>query len=59
MNNNNTRYQQSIAAELIAFKDRIRFFIDDNHWGEDGRYKEIILMNYLRRVLPDNAAVGT
>lgn len=59
MPNNNTRYQQSIAAEFTALKDRVRFFIEDNHWGEDGRYKEIILMNYLRRVLPDNVAVGT
>ncbi|MFF2018909.1 DUF6602 domain-containing protein [Paenibacillus sp. NPDC058177] len=59
MPNNNTRYQQSIAAEFIALKDRVKFFIDDNHWGEDGRYKEIILMNFLRRVLPDNVAVGT
>lgn len=57
--NNNTRYQQSIAAEFVALKDRVRFFIDDNHWGEDGRYKEIILMNYLRRVLPETVAVGT
>lgn len=59
MPNNNIRYQQSIAAEFIALKDRVRFFIEDNHWGEDGRYKEIILMNFLRRVLPDNVAVGT
>jgi hypothetical protein len=59
MPNNNVRYQQSIAAEFIALKDRVRFFIEDNHWGEDGRYKEIILMNFLRRVLPDNIAVGT
>lgn len=59
MPNNNARYQQSIAAEFIAVKDRVKFFIENNHWGEDGRYKEIILMNYLRRVLPDNVAVGT
>ncbi len=59
MPNNKTRYQQSISAEFVALKDRVRFFIEDNHWGEDGRYKEIILMNYLRRVLPDNVAVGT
>lgn len=59
MPNNNTRYQQSIAAEFTALKDRVRFFIENNHWGEDGRYKEIILMNFLRRILPDNVAVGT
>lgn len=52
-------YQQSIAAEFIAIKDRVRFFIDDNHWGEDGRYKEMILINYLKRILPNGVSVGT
>ena len=59
MPNNITSYQQSISAEFLAIKDRVRYFITDNHWGEDGRYKEIIFMNFLRRVLPDNVAVGT
>lgn len=59
MTNNNVRYQRSIASEFLAIKDRVRFFIEDNHWGEDGRYKEVILMNFLRRILPDNVAVGT
>ena len=27
------RYQQSISAEFLAIKDRVRFFIQDNHWG--------------------------
>ncbi|WP_147803332.1 DUF6602 domain-containing protein [Alkalicoccus halolimnae] len=59
MLNNNIRYQQSIAAEFNSIKDRVRFFIEDSHWGEDGRYKELILMNYLKKVLPDNVSVGT
>lgn len=53
------RYQQSIASEFSSIKDRVRFFINDRHWGEDGRYKEIILINYLRRILPNNVSVGT
>lgn len=53
------RYHQSIAYEFSSIKDRVRFFINDRHWGEDGRYKEIILMNYLRRILPGNVSVGT
>lgn len=53
------RYQQSISAEFLAIKDRVRFFIQDNHWGEDGSYKEVILMNYLKRILPNNVSVGT
>lgn len=55
----NTAYQQSIAAEFHAIKDRVRYFIGDRHWGEDGRYKEVILMNFLRRILPNSIAVGT
>lgn len=57
--NGELMYQQSIAAEFIAIKDRVRFFIDDNHWGEDGRYKEVILINYLKRILPNSVSVGT
>lgn len=57
--NNNVRYQQSIAAKFAAIKNQVKFFIADNHWGEDGRYKEIILMNFLREILPNNVGVGT
>lgn len=57
--NGDLLYQQSIAAEFTAIKDRVRFFIDKKHWAEDGRYKEVILMNYLRKILPSNVAVGT
>lgn len=53
------KYQQSIASEFSTIKDRVRFFINDKHWGEDGRYKEIILINYLRKILPSNVSVGT
>lgn len=52
-------YQKSIAAEFKAYEKRVRNLIDDAHWGEEGRYKEIILMNYLKRVLPKNVSVGT
>lgn len=53
------RYQQSIAAEFDAQKDRVRFFIGDKHWGEDGRYKEILLGDFLKSILPANVTVGT
>ena len=56
---NVVEYQQSIAAEFKALKDRVRYFIEDAHWGEDGRYKEIILSNFLKTVLPNNVEVGT
>jgi hypothetical protein len=56
---NIVKYQQSIAAEFSAQRDRVRFFIDDSHWGEDGRYKEILLSDFLRSVVPNNVGVGT
>lgn len=54
-----TAYQKSISNELISIKDRVRNFIDDRHWGEDGRYKEIILSHALRQHLPESVSVGT
>jgi hypothetical protein len=53
------KYQQSIAAEFAAQRDRVRYFIDDSHWGEDGRYKEILLADFLKSVVPNNVGVGT
>lgn len=53
------RYQKSISMELLSIKDRVRNFIDDHHWGEDGRYKEIILKDCIRGKLPDNVKIGT
>lgn len=54
-----TAYQKSISDELISMKDRVRNFIDGHHWGEDGRYKEIILSHTLRQHLPESVSVGT
>lgn len=56
---NYIEYQQSISKELISIKDRVRNFIDNRHWGEDGRYKEIILSHVLRQHLPKGVSVGT
>ena len=53
------KYHKSISDELIAAKDRVRSFIGSNHWGEDGRYKEIILMDVLKRMLPESVSIGT
>jgi hypothetical protein len=55
----NLAYQQSIAAEFNAIKNRVRYFIGDRHWGEEGHYKEVILMNFLRKILPSTVKVGT
>lgn len=52
-------YHKSITAEFKAVQDRIRYFVDDAHWGEDGSFKEILLINHLKKVLPSNVSVGT
>lgn len=44
---------------MTSAKDRVRNFIDNNHWGEDGRYKEEILKEVLADKLPSYASVGT
>lgn len=33
--------------------------IGDKHWGEEGRYKEIILNELFKEVLPNHISVGT
>lgn len=52
-------YQRSISKELLSIKNRVRNIINDHHWGEDGRYKEVILSHVLRQHLPKWASVGT
>lgn len=52
-------YQRSISAELNSVKDRIRYFIENRHWGEDGRFKEIILRDCIKSKLPNNVKIGT
>lgn len=56
---NYTKYQKSISDELLAFKNRVRNFIDDAHWAEEGRYKEIIFKDVLASKLPAFASIGT
>lgn len=53
------KYQQSIAAEFAAQRDRVRYFIDNAHWGEDGRYKEILLADFIKSIVPNIVGVGT
>lgn len=53
------KYQRSISNEIISAKDRIRDLIGGVHYGEDGRYKEILLRNIITSQLPKFAAAGT
>ena len=56
---NYLEYQKSIAQEFKAQENRVRYLIDNANWAEEGRYKEIILMNYLKRTIPKQFSVGT
>jgi len=52
-------FQMSITKELNTIKNRVRNLIGDQHWGEEGRYKEAILRNVIKRFLPNNISIGT
>ena len=52
-------FQKSITEELNVVKNRVRNLIGNSHWGEEGRYKEAILKNIIRKFLPNNISVGT
>jgi hypothetical protein len=50
-------YHIKNGEELLANKDRIRNLV--KHWGEDGRYKEVILKNLILKFLPSNLGIAT
>ncbi len=56
---NNVKFRESLSNELISIKDRVRHLIGNKHWGEEGRYKENILMNFIRNQVPGGVSVGT
>ncbi|MCK4308317.1 hypothetical protein KAW50_08840 [candidate division WOR-3 bacterium] len=56
---NPKEFQKSITRELDTIKNRVRNLIGDAHWGEEGRYKEAILRNSIKRFLPSNLSIGT
>ena len=53
------KFQESITKELDIIKDRVRNLIGSSHWGEEGRYKEAILKNVIKKFLPNNLSIGT
>lgn len=50
-------YHRATTKELLAVTHKVRNLI--NHWGEDGRYKEAVLKNVLRRFLPEQFVIGS
>ena len=53
------KFQESITRELDVIKNRVRNLIGNANWSEEGRYKEAILKNVLRKFLPSNLSIGT
>lgn len=56
---NHVAFLKSFSDELRAVKDRVRNLIGSDHWGEEGRYKELILTELLKSQLPQSVGVGT
>jgi hypothetical protein len=52
-------FHKSIGKELKAVQNRVRNLIKDANWLEEGRYKEVVLRNVIRRFLPENLNIGT
>jgi len=50
-------YLQSLASEVAALKDRVRYLIEDAHWQTDGEWKESVIRQVLRRHLPQSVRV--
>lgn len=50
-------YHKTTSKELLALTNKVRNLI--THWGEDGRYKEAVLKNIIRRFLPEKFTIGT
>ena len=50
---------ESIAKEMHAKRNRVRNIIGNSHWGEEGKYKEIILKKIIQRYLPQDLSIGT
>ncbi len=54
-----TKFYESVNNELMAIKDRVRSLIGNANWGEDGEYKEAILKNVISKFLPKKYSMGT
>lgn len=50
-------YHKTTTKELLALTNKVRSLI--THWGEEGRYKEAVLKNIIRRFLPEKYTIGT
>ena len=51
-------YFISLSNELSSLKNRVRNFIQGEHWLTDGEWKESVLRSFLRRNLPKSVEIG-
>ncbi|WP_435522881.1 DUF6602 domain-containing protein [Chryseobacterium indoltheticum] len=58
-NQNILKFQKSITQELIATHERVRDLIGGANWGDEGRYKEVILRKIISQFLPSNLKIGS
>lgn len=56
---NTLSFRKSINEEFQITKNRVRNLIGDSNWAEEGRYKESILLNMIKKFLPKNFTAGT
>ena len=54
-----TGYFTSLSQELQSQSQRVRQLIGSAHWGHDGRHKELLLMELIRRHCPASVLVST
>lgn len=52
-------FHMSTSRELDTIKNRVRNLIGDTNWGDEGRYKEVVLKNIIRKFLPGHYGIGT
>lgn len=52
------QYYESLSAEMMAVKNRVRELLGSKHWLTDGEHKETVLRQAIRRIAPRNMAVG-
>jgi hypothetical protein len=48
---------KTTTKELLALTHKVRNLV--THWGEDGRYKEAVLQNIIKRFLPQKYSIGS
>src|SRR5690606_39105906 len=55
-----TSFHKSITQELCVARNRVRDLLNPHeHWPEDGRYKEVLLRQALKRHMPESLRIGT